>query len=470
MHVASAAELGRTGKARLARLAAAALLAVLLPISGGGKASAIGTPPNPYPTGLGYWQAGSAGAIYSFGAAQFEGSEGATPLVLPIVDVAATPFYEGYWTVALDGGIFAHGSAPFKGSEGGTRLNAPVLGIASHPSGLGYWTVATDGGVFSHGASKFFGSMGGKRLNAPMVGIAGTPTGNGYLTVAADGGVFAFGDGSFKGSMGGVPIASPIIGIEMTPSGQGYWLIALDGGIFAFGDAAYYGATTQLPVGQRPFGVIGMAPTPNGDGYWVTTFSGAIYSFGNAPYLGGANTLSPPINAPIIAIAARPALALAADPFVNGTGRTSAWIDDFGNERLELTHAPASSAPAGARILGVESLNVGQLGMVGFTVLSGFPCTSGNPQLAIYADTNGDGAFDATNVIKCTTSPETVSVNPTTGGTNPLPASAVVTGMDVLYGGTGTTRVDNITAAGITISSHRVHTANGPSPVGAGQN
>jgi hypothetical protein len=36
---------------------------------------------------------------------------------------------KGYWLVGSDGGIFSFGDAQFYGSEGGRSLNAPVVGM-----------------------------------------------------------------------------------------------------------------------------------------------------------------------------------------------------------------------------------------------------------------------------------------------------------------------------------------------------
>src|SRR4051794_22704583 len=71
----------------------------------------------------------------------------------------------GYWLGATDGGVFTFGNADFHGSEGATPLNKPVVGMANTPTGDGYWMVASDGGVFTHGDASFFGSMGDKHLN-----------------------------------------------------------------------------------------------------------------------------------------------------------------------------------------------------------------------------------------------------------------------------------------------------------------
>ena len=79
--------------------------------------------------------------------------------------MAATPDGQGYWLVASDGGMFSFGDANFYGSEGGQPLNQPIVGMAATADGGGYWLVASDGGIFAFGDAVFFGSMGGEHLN-----------------------------------------------------------------------------------------------------------------------------------------------------------------------------------------------------------------------------------------------------------------------------------------------------------------
>ena len=191
----------------------------------------------------------------------------------------------GYWEVASDGGIFTFGGANFFGSEGGKPLNQPIVGMAATPDGRGYWEVASDGGIFAFGDAGFFGSMGGHPLNQPIVGMAATPTGHGYWEVARDGGVFTFGDAGFSGSMGGKPLNAPVVGMAATPSGQGYWLAAADGGIFTFGDAPFWGSAAGTLTGGAP--VVGMAAAAGGDGYWLVA---------GAPLTGKVVTIDPGHN------------------------------------------------------------------------------------------------------------------------------------------------------------------------------
>ena len=118
--------------------------------------------------------------------------------------MALTPTGHGYWLVASDGGVFSFGSAQFWGSEGDKRINKPVTGVAPVPAAAGYWLVATDGGMFSFGSAQFWGST-----RRPHPGTAGgrhgarRPTSEGYWSDATDGGVFTFGDARYFGSMGG---------------------------------------------------------------------------------------------------------------------------------------------------------------------------------------------------------------------------------------------------------------------------
>jgi len=181
------------------------------------------------------------GGVFTFGAALFAGSMGATALRGAVVGGASDTATGGYWEVGADGGVFAF-DAPFEGSMGGRVLHAPVVGMASTPDGAGYWLVASDGGIFAFGDAAFDGSMGAVHLDAPVVGMAAMPQGGGYWLVASDGGIFAFGDAQYFGSMGGRRLSRPVVAVVAGPGSGGYWLLATDGGIFAFGDAAFLGS------------------------------------------------------------------------------------------------------------------------------------------------------------------------------------------------------------------------------------
>jgi subtilisin family serine protease len=246
----------------------------------------------------GYWMVASDGGIFSFGAAGYHGSAGGTPLLQPVVSMAASPTKRGYWLVTSDGGVFSYGDARFAGSLGNVRLNASILGIEGHPSGTGYWMVASDGGVFTFGDAKFFGSTGNIRLNQPVVGMAATPSGRGYWMVARDGGIFAFGDARFFGSTGNIVLNQPVVGMASTPTGKGYWLVAADGGMFAFGDARFFGSTGSIRLNQP---IVGMRPTPSGNGYWLVARDGGVFAFGDARFLGSMGGTR--LNQPIVSMA-----------------------------------------------------------------------------------------------------------------------------------------------------------------------
>ena len=246
----------------------------------------------------GYWMVASDGGIFSFGAATYHGSVGDTPLLQPVVGMAASATKRGYWLVTADGGVFSHGDARFAGSLGNVRLNASILGIEGHPSGTGYWMVASDGGVFTFGDARFHGSTGNIRLNQPVVAMAATPSGKGYWMVARDGGIFSFGDARFRGSTGSIRLNQPVVGMAATPTGNGYWLVASDGGIFAFGDARFQGSTGAIRLNQP---IVGMRPTPTGNGYWLVARDGGIFAFGDALFLGSTGDIR--LNQPIVGMA-----------------------------------------------------------------------------------------------------------------------------------------------------------------------
>jgi hypothetical protein len=246
----------------------------------------------------GYWMVAADGGIFSFGAAAYHGSAGGTPLVQPVVGMAASPTKRGYWLVTADGRVLGYGDARVPGSLGNVRLNAAILGMEAHPGGAGYWLVASDGGVFTFGEARFHGSTGNIPLNQPVVGMASTPTGRGYWMVARDGGIFSFGDAAFRGSTGNIPLNEPVVGMAPTPTGRGYWLVASDGGIFAFGDAAFRGSTGAIRLNQP---IVGMRPTPTGQGYWLVARDGGIFSFGDAAFLGSTGGIR--LNQPIVGMA-----------------------------------------------------------------------------------------------------------------------------------------------------------------------
>src|SRR5581483_4119902 len=140
-----------------------------------------------------------------------------------------------------------------------------------------------------------------------------------------------------------------------------------------------------------------------------------------------------------------------------------AWTLVGSDYQLALSWDGSGSAPAGARVLGVEGLDVSQLGTIGFTDVSG-ACT-GSPRLNLYVDTNGDGNFDLTRAYTCANggSGAQKSFDPVAGapGAAPLNPGDQVTGMDMLLGVAGSVNLDDIRAAGITVGDFRTHTSAG---------
>ena len=171
----------------------------------------------------GYRLVASDGGLFAYGSATFDGSAvagaGGQTVPAPIVGTATDPATGGYWEVGSDGTVYAFG-APFDGDLAGRSLNHPIVGLAASPDGGGYWLVASDGGVFAFGDAAFYGSTGSLVLDSPVVGMAASPDGQGYWLVASDGGIFAFGDAAFYGSMGGQPLNRPVVGMTAMPDGQ----------------------------------------------------------------------------------------------------------------------------------------------------------------------------------------------------------------------------------------------------------
>ncbi len=237
------------------------------------------------PGNLGYQIVNEAGALTHEGNAT---AFTAAAAQFPVVGMAPAPNGQGAWVVASDGGVFSYGAAGFHGSLGATHLNAPVVGIAPTPSGLGYWLVASDGGVFSFGDATFHGSLGAMHLNAPISGMAATPDGHGYFLTAADGGVFAFGTAHFVGSLGNVALNAPIVGMAAGAHG-GYWLVGSDGSVFAFG-VLFAGSLGGMHLNAP---VSAMATTSTGHGYWLLGSDGGIFTFGDAHFFGASPIFFP---------------------------------------------------------------------------------------------------------------------------------------------------------------------------------
>jgi hypothetical protein len=266
--------------------------------------------PQTFTIGLGprgYWLVGSDGGIFSFGAAQFYGSMGGTPLQRPVVGITPTAKKQGYWLVASDGGIFAFGNANYFGSIPGlglhpagsglpNSLDAPIVGMVPSSTGNGYFMVASDGGVFAFGDAKFAGSCPGiGGCAGAAVAVMPDHSGNGYWLVTSVGSIYAFGDAPFFGAP--APQSSPVVSAVATPDGGGYWILYANGTVLNFGDAASYGNPAGYVNGFNP--ATSIFPTTDGLGYWIASARGDVFSYGNAPFLGSMSAT--PLNGPIIA-------------------------------------------------------------------------------------------------------------------------------------------------------------------------
>jgi Glycosyl hydrolases family 43 len=259
------------------------------------------SPACPVPTGPapGYWQVGSDGGIFSFGAAQFYGSTGSIKLNKPVVGMAATANGGGYWLVASDGGVFAYGNAQFYGSTGSIKLNKPIIGLIPTLDNGGYWLIASDGGVFAYGDAKFYGSGGGSNLAYPVTAAAPGFLDGGYWMVDANGQVFNYGDAHYEGEPSEAPGGYRITGMASTASSQGYWLASANGNVADFGDAAPYGSMMGTTLNAP---VVGMATNGDGTGYWLQGADGGIFTFGHAEFYGSMGGRH--LNAPMVGIAA----------------------------------------------------------------------------------------------------------------------------------------------------------------------
>ena len=189
---------------------------------------------------------------------QPNGSNPALPTLAPTVPAAAPAANPscpalpkpapGYWQVGSDGGIFSFGAAQFYGSTGSMHLNKPVVGMAATPDGNGYWLVASDGGVFAYGDAQFYGSTGSITLNKPIIGLMPTLDGGGYWLIASDGGVFAFGDAPFYGSTVSDNLGYPVTAAATSLFAGGYWLVDANGEVFNFGTRRTRGNRPSLPA------------------------------------------------------------------------------------------------------------------------------------------------------------------------------------------------------------------------------
>ncbi len=382
-----------THRTVIARLVLLAGLIVALLLAFGGPASRLGqTRKIATVGGQGYWLLARDGGVFSYGDAQFFGTNlnsGAD-----IIAIAPTPTLKGYWTADDDGSVFAYGDAGHYGARVSTVDD--IRGFAVRPQGNGYWLVTADGVVTARGAAAHLGNSPALGGSQKIVGMASTASGNGYWLVGRDGGIFAFGDASFHGSTGAITLNKPIVGMARTPSGNGYWLVASDGGVFAFGNAAHHGTTASNPPAS---GISGLAPTASGNGYWLVARNGKVFPFGDAVSHGDPSSVA--LAQPVVAIAATPVVNVNAVPTATGDSASlaedgSATINVLANDSglLDGTISVAiTSGPAHG------SASVGSDKRISYTPTGNY---NGSDSIT-YKVTDGDGEF-STAVLSLTVS------------------------------------------------------------------
>jgi hypothetical protein len=276
------------------------------------------TPPGPSSPGTknvryGYRLVARDGGVFSFGAAQFDGScqqkqaPCGKPKTVRIAGAVTVPAANGYWLVATNGAVFAFGRASSFGSctlrkKVCGSLRAAITSMAVTPDGRGYWLAGANGAVFAFGDARQLGSCTTAKkpcgkLRTSIVGIAATPDGKGYWLAGANGTVFAFGDASRFGSC--TTSARPctkllghITGIAATSTGKGYWLVSSTGRVLAFGNAKFLGDTYTTKVQKQfHYPIIGITAMKNGTGYWLTGSDGRVFATKGAKFMGDAYTV-----------------------------------------------------------------------------------------------------------------------------------------------------------------------------------
>lgn len=59
---------------------------------------------------------------------QYHGSEAGRQSGAPIVGIASTPSGGGYWEVASNGAVYSFGDAAYRGGESAKHMDAPIVG------------------------------------------------------------------------------------------------------------------------------------------------------------------------------------------------------------------------------------------------------------------------------------------------------------------------------------------------------
>jgi hypothetical protein len=172
-------------------------------------------------------------AIYRFKASPPPVDAGTTPGPTGY-GIVTTPSGDGYWQWMSNGAVFSWGDAHYHGGANTiTSAAKPIVGMARDATGGGYWQVAQSGKVYAFGDAANDGGLDTIPHSSPAVGIASD--GTGYWIVTQDGAIYSFG-ATYHNGASGISHA-PIVAIQATTSGGGYWLLASDGAIYSYGDA-----------------------------------------------------------------------------------------------------------------------------------------------------------------------------------------------------------------------------------------
>lgn len=220
----------------------------------------------------GYTLVGTDGGVFTFGDANFYGSEAGIVLNQPICSIAGTADNTGYWLAAKDGGVFAYNKAHFYGSLPGLSISVTnIIDIERSEGGAGYYMVGATGSVYAIGDATYGGNFSG---GGTVVSMAVRPQG-GYYVVNSLGLVQAFGAASHHGDAHLLTLAQPITGIATTTTGAGYWLVGKDGGVFAYGDAVFHDSLIGIALADPISDIEGF--TDDG-GYWLVGEDGGVFS------------------------------------------------------------------------------------------------------------------------------------------------------------------------------------------------
>lgn len=189
----------------------------------------------------------------------------------------------GYNILTSAGAIYSFGTANYFGNLIDHGYPGPAVGLAATPNGGGYSILNSGGGIYTFGNANYFGNLIDHGYPGPAVALSYTPTGGGYAILNSGGGIYIFGDAGYFGNLIDHGYPGTAVSLAFTPTGRGYLILTSTGAIYSFGDAPYFG---NLLDHGYPGVAVSLNMTRSGAGYRILTTSGALYSFGDAPYYG----------------------------------------------------------------------------------------------------------------------------------------------------------------------------------------